>query len=94
MKRFLVRHRLTIKACIAGGIAGIVTALLVLYGILFGYYNISPQDVVRISIIRTEINGTKEDGSPITGFTIETEDGSRYLITDYYAPIYLSEGER
>lgn len=94
MKRFLVRHRRTIKACIAGGIAGIVTALLVLYGILFGYYNISPQDVVRISIIRTEINGTKEDGSPITGFTIETEDGSRYLITDYYAPIYLSEGER
>lgn len=93
-KTFIVRHKIKIIAALCGLAAGAFAALALLGAILFGYYQVSPQNAVNITITQAVIQGTKEDGSPITGFTIETEDGSRYLITDYYAPIYLSEGER
>ena len=75
------------------GVAGALAAFAFLSAILFGYYQLSPQDSIGITINRTEINGEKEDGSPITGFIIEFDDGSSYLVTDYFSPIYLSEGE-
>lgn len=52
----------------------------------------SPQDTVGITITPTEITGTKEDGSVITGFMIE-KDGSQYLVTDYWTPIQLTDEE-
>lgn len=93
IRGFLAKHKIALISCIGGFVAGAIAALALLSSILFGYYQLSPQETVNISINRAEINGVKEDGSPITGFIIELDDGSSYLITDYFSPIYLSEGE-
>ena len=66
-------------------------ALALLFAILFGYYQVSPQDAVNIKITPAVIQGTKEDGSEINGFVITTEDGTEYLVTDYWTPIMLSD---
>lgn len=88
---FLVRHKIKIIAALYGLAAGAFAALALLGAILFGYYQVSPQDVFNITIQQTEIQGTtKEDGSPINGFLISTEDNERYLITDYWNPIQLT----
>ena len=88
MKTFLVRHRRTIKACAAGAIAGAITVLLIFAAIFFGYFHVQPQDAIGVTITPAEITGTKEDGSAITGFIIESE-GNQYLVTDYLAPIQM-----
>lgn len=88
---FLVRHKNKIVAAACGLAAGAITALVILAAILFGYYHVEPQETVNITITQAEIQGTKEDGSPINGFIITTEDGDEYLITDYWNPILLSE---
>ena len=88
---FLVRHKNKIVAAICGLAAGAIAALALLAAILFGYYQVQPQEAVNITITQAVIQGTKEDGSPINGFIITTEDGDEYLITDYWNPILLSE---
>lgn len=91
LSTFLVRHKLKIISIVCGAVAGALVALALLGAILFGYYQVSPQDVFNITIQKTEIQGTtKEDGSPINGFLISTEDDERYLITDYWNPIQLT----
>ena len=74
-----------------GLVAGAIAALAFLAVILFGYYQVQPQEAVNITITQAVIQGTKEDGSQINGFIITTEDGDEYLITDYWNPILLSE---
>lgn len=88
---FLVRHKNKIIAAACGLVAGAIAALALLAAILFGYYNVQPQEAVNITITQAVIQGTKEDGSQINGFIITTEDGDEYLITDYWNPILLSE---
>lgn len=89
-KNFLVRHKNQIIAAVCGLVAGAIAALALLFAILFGYYQISPQDAVHVTITDAIIEGTKEDGSQINGFIITTEDGTEYLVTDYWNPIVLS----
>ena len=90
---FLVRHKVKIVAALCGLVAGAFAALVLLSVVLFGYYRVSPQDAVNITITQAVIQGTKEDGSAINGFIITTEDGTEYLITDYWNPIELSNNE-
>ena len=90
-KNFLVRHKNQIIAAVCGLVAGAIAALALLFAILFGYYQISPQDAVHVTITDAVIEGTKEDGSQINGFIITTEDGTEYLVTDYWNPIVLSD---
>lgn len=90
-KNFLVRHKNQIIAAVCGLVAGAIAALALLFAILFGYYQISPQDAVHVTITDAIIEGTKEDGSQINGFIITTEDGTEYLVTDYWNPIVLSD---
>ena len=80
-----------IIAAVCGLVAGAIAALVLLFAILFGYYQVSPQDAVDIKITPAVIQGTKEDGSEINGFIITTEDGTEYLVTDYWTPIMLSD---
>lgn len=87
---FLVRHKVKIIAALYGLAAGAFAALALLGAILFGYYQVSPQDAVNITITQAVIQGTKEDGSEINGFIITTENGIEYLVTDYWNPIELS----
>lgn len=88
---FLVRHKNKIVSAVCGLVAGAVAAIALLAAILFGYYQVHPQEAVNITITQAVIQGTKEDGSQINGFIITTEDGDEYLITDYWNPILLSE---
>lgn len=88
---FIVRHKNKIIAAVCGLMAGAIVALALLSAILFGYYQISPQDAVHVTITDAVIEGTKEDGSQINGFIITTEDGTEYLVTDYWNPIVLSD---
>lgn len=90
-KTFLVRHKNHIIAAVCGLVAGALAAFALLSTILFGYYQISPQDAVHVTITNAVIEGTKEDGSQINGFIITTEDGTEYLVTDYWNPIVLSD---
>lgn len=90
-KKFLVRHKNQIVAAVCGLVAGAIAALALLFAVLFGYYQVSPQDAVDIKITPAVIQGTKEDGSEINGFVITTEDGTEYLVTDYWTPIMLSD---
>ena len=90
MKTFLVRNKATIIAVGAGAVASLVVTLIVLATVFFGYFHVQPQDAVDVTITPAEITGTKEDGSAITGFIIET-DGTEYLVTDYWNPIVLNE---
>lgn len=90
-KKFLVRHKNQIVAAVCGLVAGAIAALALLFAVLFGYYQVSPQDAVNITITQVVIQGTKEDGSQINGFVITTEDGTEYLVTDYWTPIMLSD---
>lgn len=91
LNTFFVRNKLKIVSIVCGAVAGALVALALLGAILFGYYKVSPQDAFNITIQQTEIQGTtKEDGSPINGFLISTEDDERYLITDYWNPIQLT----
>ena len=88
---FMVRHKTTIVATVCGLVAGAIASLILLAAILFGYYQVSPQEAVNITITQAAIQGTKEDGSQINGFIITTEDGTEYLVTDYWNPIVLSD---
>lgn len=88
---FLVRHKNKIVSAVCGLVAGAIAAIALLAAILFGYYQVQPQEAVNITITQAVIQGTKEDGSQINGFIITTEDGDEYLITDYWNPILLSE---
>lgn len=88
---FIVRHKNKIVTAACGLVAGAIAALALLAAILFGYYQVQPQEAVNITITQAVIQGTKEDGSQINGFIITTEDGDEYLITDYWNPILLSE---
>ena len=88
---FLVRNKNKIVAAACGLVAGAITALALLAAILFGYYHVQPQEAVNITITQAVIQGTKEDGSQINGFIITTEDGTEYLVTDYWNPIVLSD---
>lgn len=90
-KNFLVRHKNQIIAAVCGLVAGAIAALALIFAILFGYYQVSPQDAVHVTITDAIIEGTKEDGSQINGFIITTEDGTEYLVTDYWNPIVLSD---
>ena len=90
-KTFIARHRDVLTNTICGFVAGMLAAIIILFSILFGYYQISPQDAVHITITDAIIQGTKEDGSQINGFIITTEDGTEYLVTDYWTPIVLSD---
>ena len=90
-KNFLVRHKNQIIAAVCGLVAGAIAALALLFAILFGYYQISPQNAVHVTITDAIIEGTKENGSQINGFIITTEDGTEYIVTDYWNPIVLSD---
>lgn len=90
IRKFLVRHRVVLANTVCGLAAGAFAALALLFSILFGYYQVSPQDAVDVTITPANIKGEKEDGSAITGFILDV-DGNQYLITDYYEPIELKE---
>lgn len=90
-KTFIVRNRDALTSILCGLVAGAIAAIALLAAILFGYYQVQPQEAVNITITQAVIQGTKEDGSQINGFIITTEDGDEYLITDYWNPILLSE---
>ena len=90
-KTFITGHKDILANGICGFVAGMLAAIVILFSILFGYYQISPQDAVSVTITQAEIQGTKEDGSKINGFIITTEDGTEYLVTDYWSPIILSD---
>lgn len=89
-KTFITKHKDALTNTICGFVAGMLAAIIILFSILFGYYQISPQDAVHVTITDAIIEGTKEDGSQINGFIITTEDGTEYLVTDYWSPILLS----
>ena len=91
-KSFMVRHRQVIISCVSAAVTSLIILAVVLAAIFFGYFHVSPQDLVDVTIVPIEITGTKEDGSPITGFMIE-KDGSQYLVTDYWTPIQLTDEE-
>lgn len=88
---FVIRHRNQIIAGVTGALFGALAALLLLAGVFFGYYKVSPQEAVDITIKQADIKGTKEDGSKINGFIIQHEDGSEYLVTDYWVPIQMDD---
>lgn len=90
-KTFITGHKDILANSICGFVAGMLAAIIILFSILFGYYQISPQDAVHVTITDAVIEGTKEDGSQINGFIITTEDGTEYLVTDYWNPIVLSD---
>lgn len=77
-------------------LSAIVTCA-VLYGLLFAHFKIDPTTVVRnFEIERATIvgpEGTEDDGAvDITGFILRDSDSdTEYLITDYWAPIQLSD---
>lgn len=87
---FFITHKSAVISCVCGLAAGAIAAIIVFAAIFFGYFRIAPQDTVNVTITPAEINGTKEDGSAITGFIIE-KDEVEYLITDYWNPIQLQE---
>lgn len=91
IKCFFNKHKSTFITIIISVIVSAIVAIAVFSSIMFGYYKVSPQDVANITIQRTEIQGTKEDGSQIYGFLIKTEDGTEYLVTDYWNPIALTD---
>lgn len=91
IRNFLSEHKDTLTNTLCGFVAGMLAAIIILFSILFGYYQISPQDAVHVTITDAIIEGTKEDGSQINGFIITTEDGTEYLVTDYWSPIVLSD---
>lgn len=91
IRKFFAKHRNVLTNTLCGFVAGMLAAIIILFSILFGYYQISPQDAVHITITDAIIEGTKEDGSQINGFIITTEDGTKYLVTDYWSPIVLSD---
>lgn len=90
-KTFITRYKDILANSICGFVAGMLAAIIILFSILFGYYQVQPQDAVHVTITDTIIEGTKEDGSQINGFIITTEDGTEYLVTDYWSPILLSD---
>lgn len=90
-KTFIVRNKNALTSILCGFVAGMLAAIIILFSILFGYYQISPQDALHVTITDAIIEGTKEDGSQINGFIITTEDGTEYLVTDYWNPIVLSD---
>lgn len=90
-KTFIVRHKDVLTNTLCGFVAGMLAAIIILFSILFGYYQIQPQEAVHVTITDAIIEGTKEDGSQINGFIITTEDGTEYLVTDYWSPIVLSD---
>ena len=87
---FFITHKTEVISCVCGLVAGAIAAIAIFAAIFFGYFHVSPQDTVGVTITPAEINGTKEDGSAITGFIIE-KDEVEYLITDYWNPIQLQE---
>lgn len=92
IKDFFKRHKGGIVRGIISAIIGGVAALAVIAATLFGYYGIQPQEAVNIEIRQAVIQGTvHEDGSEIQGFIIVTEDGTEYLVTDYWEPIALTD---
>lgn len=91
IRNFLSEHKDILTNTLCGFVAGMLAAIIILFSILFGYYQISPQDAVHVTITDAIIEGTKEDGSQINGFIITTEDGTEYLVTDYWSPIVLSD---
>lgn len=91
IRNFLSKYKDTLTNTFCGFVAGMLAAIIILFSILFGYYQISPQDAVHVTITDAIIEGTKEDGSQINGFIITTEDGTEYLVTDYWSPIVLSD---
>ena len=91
IRKFFTKHKDTLVNTLCGFVAGMLAAIIILFSILFGYYQISPQDAVHVTITDAIIEGTKEDGSQINGFIITTEDGTEYLVTDYWNPIVLSD---
>ena len=90
IRKFFTKHKDTLTNTLCGFVAGMLAAIIILFSILFGYYQVSPQDVVHVTITPANIKGEKENGSAISGFILEV-DGSQYLITDYYEPIALKE---
>lgn len=90
-KTFITRYKDILANSICGFVAGILAAIIILFSILFGYYQVQPQEAVHVTITDAIIEGTKEDGSQINGFIITTEDGTEYLVTDYWSPIVLSD---
>lgn len=88
---FISEHKNAIIAGVTGALFGALAALLLLAGIMFGYYQVSPQEAVDIVIKQADIKGTKEDGSKINGFIIQHEDGAEYLVTDYWMPIQMND---
>lgn len=90
-KTFITRYKDILANSICGFVAGMLAAIIILFSILFGYYQVQPQDAVHVTITNAIIEGTKEDGSQINGFIITTENGTEYLVTDYWSPIVLSD---
>ena len=90
-KTFITRYKDILANSICGFVAGMLAAIIILFSILFGYYQVQPQEAVHVTITDAIIEGTKEDGSQINGFTITMEDGTEYLVTDYWSPIILSD---
>lgn len=90
-KIFITRYKDILANSICGFVAGMLAAIIILFSILFGYYQVQPQEAVHVTITDAIIEGTKEDGSQINGFIITTEDGTEYLVTDYWSPIVLSD---
>ena len=91
IREFANRHKNGIVAVACGLVSGAIVSMAFLSAVLFGYYKVSPQDTVGITIKEADIQGSKEDGSAINGFVIEKDDGTEYLVTDYWAPIVLSD---
>lgn len=91
IRKFFTKYKDILANSICGFVAGMLAAIIILFSILFGYYQVQPQDAVHVTITDAIIEGTKEDGSQINGFIITTEDGTEYLVTDYWSPIVLSD---
>lgn len=92
IKTFIIRNRVILASCVAAIVAAILTVLAAMAIVFFGYFHVEPQSLTQVTIVPTEIVGTKEDGSAISGFIIEKDD-TQYLVTDYWNPIQLTDEE-
>lgn len=89
---FFFRHKAVITNIIISCVVSIAATCGIFAAIFFGYFHVSPQDVVDIQVVPADITGTKDDGSPIIGFIIE-KGSQQYLVTDYWTPIQMTNEE-
>lgn len=93
----MTRRDMAVRILVTILVAGLTT-LGVLAAVLYGRFQIRPHMLEKTYTMEdAQIVGPgsqKENGEPVKGFVLtEEETGKRYLVTDYYRPIYLDDSK-